>query len=168
MTWDSEFTNGQSMDGFPSTMRNNIRQSMYKWDDVNTGMDFDVHEAYSGEDAWVRSVSFDDLGWGSGPAITYNSSSGGKIYFSTISFNSDWLWDNASCEVDFDDEAGDVRVVATHEAGHLISLHHDNNFRDAVMWPDGECKLYLTYDDKRESGTSTAKTRHNKRTSFAN
>ena len=111
-------------------------------------MDFNVDEAYSGEDAYVESVSFGDLGYGSVPAVTYSSTRDGKAAYSTMSMNNDWLWDNASCEIDWGDDAADVRVVITHEAGHLIVLYHDPNFPNAVILPDGECKLYTTSDDK--------------------
>ena len=92
-------------------MRQHIRQGFCQWDDVITGMDFDVDEAYSGEDAYVESVSFYDVGYGNVPAVTLWTTSGGEASYSTVSMNSDWLWDDASCEIDWDDDAADVRVV---------------------------------------------------------
>ena len=90
VVWDAEFSEGQSLDGFPSDMRHHIRQGFYQWDDVIAGMHFDVDEAYSGEDAYVKSVSFYDIGYGNGPAVTQWTTSDGKASYSIVSMNSDW------------------------------------------------------------------------------
>ncbi len=145
--WNSLFQNNVALGGFPSTTRYHIRQGMYQWDDVHTGADFDVHEDYSNEDSYVQPVGFRGAGYANIPAITTHIFSNGRITFSAISLNKDWSWDVTSCAVDWPNEEADVRVVITHESGHLISLGHDPNHKEAVMWPDDTCKLTTVTDD---------------------
>ena len=146
--WDSLFQNNQSLHGFPSQTRHHIRQGIYQWDNVHTGADFDVHEAYTDQDSYVQSFGFLGGGLPNYPgATTHNFNGSGKITFSAQSLNRDWTWNDNSCNVDWSDEEADVRIITTHESGHLIRLAHDPLHQEAVMWPNNTCKLETVDDD---------------------
>ncbi len=70
----------------------------------------------------------------------------GEISSTAISFSRDWDWNDNLCRIIFEYQEADVRIVAVHEAGHMVSLDHDSSDPQAAMWPDGRCKL-VTYDD---------------------
>ena len=148
VVWDSGFEENEVWNGFPAATRLRIRQGMYQWDDVHTGADFDVDEG-TAEDAYVQ--SFPWSAYASQPnfpaVASHSRDNTGKIWYSVISLNSNWSWDDTSCAVDFSNETADVRVISTHESGHLVSLEHDWNHTEAVMWPDGACKLVTVADD---------------------
>ena len=118
---------------------------MYQWDDVNIGADFDVDEGYD-YDAYVQTLPMNDYPDAPG-MMTHAYKNSGKVWFSAVTLNRLWDWDDTSCEVDISNETADVRVVSTHEFGHLIVLNHDPNETDTVMWPDGTCKLATIEDD---------------------
>ncbi len=148
-TWNSKFQNNQALSGFPSTTRYHIRQGMYQWDDVNTGADFDIDEAYSGYDTYVKPRSFYSSNLPDVPAGTTNyMNDDSEITYSIIALNSDWDWDDEddTCLVDWEEYFADVRIITTHESGHLISLGHSSE-DDAVMKADDTCKLTTVYDD---------------------
>lgn len=148
-TWNSQFQNNQALSGFPSTTRYHIRQGMYQWDDVNTGADFDVDEAYSGYDTYVMPRSFYSSNRPDVPAGTTNyKNNDSEITYSIIALNSDWDWDDEddTCLVDWEEYFADVRIITTHESRHLISLGHSSE-DDAVMNADDTCKLTTVYDD---------------------
>ena len=148
VVWHSQFQENQALYGFPAATRNHIRQGMYQWDDVNTGADFDVDEgtnddAYVLPFAWSYSASQPNV-----PGRTTHAiNSAGRIWFSAMALNRTWSWDDTSCAVDWVNETADVRVVSTHESGHLIRLGHDSSHPEAVMWPDSTCKLVTVDDD---------------------
>ena len=146
--WDSGFEDNEVWNGFPAATRSHIRQGMYQWDDVNTGADFDVDEGTT-EDVYVQSFPWSpSISIPNAPRVTVHYFNNlGKIWYSTLSMNSNWSWDDTSCAVDHDNQTADVRVVSTHESGHLISLDHDSSHTEAVMWPDGTCKLVTVADD---------------------
>ena len=144
--WDSVFVDNQSKHGFPAATRDHIRQGMYQWDSDNTGADFEVSEG-TNDDSYVQAIRFSVYGYPNISARTTHQYRSGEIRFSAINLNREWSWDDTSCATDDNDEEADVRVVATHEAGHLIRLSHDPLHTEAVMWPDGTCKLTTVADD---------------------
>ena len=116
--WDSQFVDNQSLHGFPSKTRDHIRQGMYQWDDVHTGADFQVDEVQSNSDVYVQSWEWTTP---NSPGWVTHSYSNGQIDFTAMSLNRNWDWNDDLCRVSFTDREADVRVVATHEAGHMIS-----------------------------------------------
>ncbi len=147
VTWDSQFEDNQAQHGFPASTRHHIRQGMYQWDDLNTGADFDVDES-TDDDAYVHSGNFSDLGYDNAPGVTVNlRNNAGRVWFSSITLNREWSWDDSSCTVDWNNEDADVRIVTIHESSHLIALDHDPSHTEAVTWPDGACKLTTVADD---------------------
>lgn len=147
--WNSSFKLDQSTPPFPASTRRDITNAAYQWDDVNTGANFNADEAYSGYDAYVRPLNFQNAGYDPNmPSTTIATFSGGKISFSdTYLNNNGWQWNNNTCKVDSTLKKADTRVVLTHELGHWIRLMHDPNHKEAVMWPDGRCKLTTVADD---------------------
>ena len=148
-TWNSQFRDNETRNGFPSGTRQHIRNAMYQWDDVTTDADFDIDESCSGYDTWVKERSFYAANLPDIPGTTRHwMNDDGEITYSVVSLNRDWDWtdDAANCEVDWDEYTADVRIVLTHEAGHLIALWHSSE-DDAVMNADDTCKLQTVYDD---------------------
>lgn len=149
VVWNSEFQNNQSTAGFPASTRYYIRQGMYQWDDVKTNANFNVDESYSSHTVWVSHTCFPCGGWLDAPGRTTHFKIMGKIVESTIWLNNTWTWVDNDCAVYPNIKKADIRIVTTHEAGHLISLDHDQFHTDAVMWPDNTCKLQTVNDDDK-------------------
>lgn len=150
--WDSVFKYNTASAPFPPTTRGHINGGAYQWDDANTGAKFYI-ETCSGcnEDVWVTRLSFSANQFENNPGEHRRYvRSDGLIYYGTTYLNSDWRWNDqydGSCNVNRSTQTADVRIVINHEEGHWMRLRHDENHREAVMWPDNTCKLTTTADD---------------------
>lgn len=144
--WESSFSYGVPQASFPASTRQAIANGAYQWDDVNTGAYFNIDEG--SYDAWITYYCFSCSGEQRDPGKTriFTRADGLVEYVDTY-LNSEWSWSDSTCYVDFTNYYADVRVVLTHEIGHWLVLTHDPNHPEAVMWPDGTCKLNTVADD---------------------
>jgi hypothetical protein len=153
----SEFRNYISGSPFPSTATTLVASAAAKWSQPSTGKKFTLNN-YQNISGPVRvstnSANFPANGWpDSWPGVTSISYlSNGYLSSATIYLNNSWTW-NTSCTLNQSQKKADFRYIVLHELGHTVSLNHDPNHTEAVMWPVyTSCKLSLTADDKNGIG----------------
>lgn len=148
--WGSTFAYNQAQGRFPASTRSAIANNgAAQWTQWTTGANFQVNEWQSGANAWIEGRSFLDIGYDTNyPGETRHMAQNNRITFSTTYLNADWTWKDNTCSASNFWFEADVRLIIVHEVGHWISLL-DNPGANAVMNPDGRCRLITTDDDRR-------------------
>ncbi|MGC1375273.1 MAG: matrixin family metalloprotease [Anaerolineales bacterium] len=152
----SEFRNYISGAPFPTNATALVANAAAKWSQASTGKKFTLYN-YQNISGPVRistaGANFPAHNWPDiWPAYTLVSfNTNGYLSSTTIYVNKSWSW-NTACTLNQSKKQADFRVIITHELGHTVSLNHDPNHTEAIMWPDFTCKLNLTADDKNGIG----------------
>ena len=135
---------------FPSNATSLIDSQAQKWSKPATGRNFSfVHYDVAGPtQSTVDDANFPANGWGNNPGlVNLHIGIDGYIISATLYLNNTWSW-NTACHMDEVQKIADFRVIVLHELGHVLSLDHDPEHPEAVMWPDyNTCKLHLAQDD---------------------
>lgn len=154
--WNTRFTCTGGNGEFPASTRCEIRGGAGQWDNVATGSSFNVNECSTSGcgQVYVTSNDFSVANWGANPAAVNLTWGGTRIKFADEYFNTDWNWNDeqdGTCIINRDTRVADIRPIHNHEAGHWIALNHNGGNtdaeRNALMHPDGRCKLTSNSDD---------------------
>jgi hypothetical protein len=147
--WRSSFNSGVASPPFPSNTYSQIVTAGDRWSEPATGRNYmfaNYTNIVGPTRVYVDKASFSVRGFPSYPGITMVGYSNGHLDYGTIYLNSDWSW-NTSCILSQSQHQVDVLTVVLHEMGHVVSLNHDANHPEAVMWPDYACKQHLSADE---------------------
>lgn len=136
MKWSSGSPHYMMMSSTPSSWATSMQNSAAQWSNIS-GSTWHISTPAWGtqgppyQGGWSYYQSSAPGGFGGTPGLTYNSvqasgQSSGTQMWANIYFNSNFSW-NTSGTMDQSKSIADVRTVAVHEYGHLLTLLHPSS-----------------------------------------